>query len=121
MLRITSCSVVLLVFIASVYSTDYFVEKFEDESYKNRWVQSTAKSDLGEFKLSHGKFYGDAKKDLGKTLFLLIFKIRFYVFFFLVMSKSTRPISIKQVLLAIRRITLCSDLIFAVMIKRKFM
>jgi len=165
MLRITSCSVVLLVFIASVYSTDYFVEKFEDESYKNRWVQSTAKSDLGEFKLSHGKFYGDAKKDLGKTLFLLIFKIRFYVFFFfkafkhlrtldsmafqlnsissptkakrssfnlalntnrksiaaVVMSKSTRPISIKQVLLAIRRITLCSDLIFAVMIKRKFM
>jgi len=43
---------------------------FIDESYKNRWVQSTAKSDLGEFKLSHGKFYGDAKKDLGK--FLLI-------------------------------------------------
>ena len=83
MLRITSCSVVLLVFIASVYSTDYFVEKFEDESYKNRWVQSTAKSDLGEFKLSHGKFYGDAKKDLGKTFFLLlIFKIRFYVLFF---------------------------------------
>jgi len=64
MIRLT-CSVVLLVFIASVYSTDYFVEKFEDESYKNRWTQSTAKSDLGEFKLSHGKFYGDAKKDLG--------------------------------------------------------
>ena len=36
-----------------------------DESYNKRWVQSTAKSDLGEFKLSHGKFYGDAKKDLG--------------------------------------------------------
>ncbi|CAF3413211.1 unnamed protein product [Rotaria sp. Silwood1] len=60
-----SYSLLLLVIIATVYSTDYFVEKFEDESYKKRWVQSTAKSDLGEFKLSHGKFYGDAKKDLG--------------------------------------------------------
>jgi calreticulin len=59
------CSLVLVALIATVYSTDYFVEKFEDESYTNRWVQSTAKSDLGEFKLSHGKFYGDAKKDLG--------------------------------------------------------
>jgi calreticulin len=64
MIRLTY-SVVILALIATVYSTDYFVEKFEDESYKNRWVQSTAKSDLGEFKLSHGKFYGDAKKDLG--------------------------------------------------------
>ncbi|CAF4452439.1 unnamed protein product, partial [Rotaria sp. Silwood2] len=61
----SSYSLLLLVLIATVYSTDYFVEKFEDESYKKRWVQSTAKSDFGEFKLSHGKFYGDAKKDLG--------------------------------------------------------
>lgn len=41
---------------------------FIDESYSKRWIQSTAKSDLGEFKLSHGKFYGDAKKDLGKFI-----------------------------------------------------
>jgi calreticulin len=61
----SSSSLLLLVLVATVYSTDYFVEKFEDESYKSRWVQSTAKPDLGEFKLSHGKFYGDAKKDLG--------------------------------------------------------
>jgi calreticulin len=61
----SSCSLLLLALIATVYTTDYFVEKFEDESYTKRWVQSTAKSDLGEFKLSHGKFYGDAKKDLG--------------------------------------------------------
>jgi hypothetical protein len=86
MIRLTY-SVVILALVATVYSTDYFVEKFEgkfyslfcsfvfhflffykDESYKNRWVQSTAKSDLGEFKLSHGKFYGDAKKDLGKYI-----------------------------------------------------
>jgi len=45
-----------------------FFSSSKDESYKNRWVQSTAKSDLGEFKLSHGKFYGDAKKDLGKYI-----------------------------------------------------
>ncbi|CAF1046799.1 unnamed protein product [Adineta steineri] len=59
------CSLLLLASFAFVYSTDHFVEKFEDDSYKKRWVQSTANSDLGEFKLSHGKFYGDAKKDLG--------------------------------------------------------
>jgi len=61
----SSCSLLLLAVIAIVYSKDYFVEQFEDESYLQRWVQSTAKSDLGEFKLSHGKFYGDAKADLG--------------------------------------------------------
>jgi len=55
----------LFALVAAVYSADYFVEKFEDDSYKSRWVQSTAKSDYGDFKLSHGKFYGDAKKDLG--------------------------------------------------------
>ena len=84
----SSCLLLLVALLATVYSKDYFVEKFEgkkktmkfsagflqrnlscyslDESYKSRWVQSTAKPDLGEFKLSHGKFYGDAKKDLGK-------------------------------------------------------
>jgi calreticulin len=61
----SSCSLLLLAFIATAYSKDYFVEQFEDESYSKRWVQSTAKTDLGEFKLSHGKFYGDAQKDLG--------------------------------------------------------
>lgn len=60
-----SYSLVILAIVATVYSADYFVEKFEDESYKSRWVKSAAKSDLGDFKLSHGKFYGDAKKDLG--------------------------------------------------------
>ncbi|CAF1224257.1 unnamed protein product [Rotaria magnacalcarata] len=60
-----SYSLLILAIVATVYSTDYFVEKFEDESYKSRWVKSAAKSDLGDFKLSHGKFYGDAKKDLG--------------------------------------------------------
>jgi hypothetical protein len=59
-------SLLFLALLITVHAKDYFLEKFEDDSYKSRWVQSTAKSDLGEFKLSHGKFYGDAKKDLGK-------------------------------------------------------
>lgn len=47
--------------------TVYFEERFEDgESYKQRWVESTFKgAEQGTFKLSHGKFYGDADKDLG--------------------------------------------------------
>lgn len=45
----------------------YFQERFEDgESYKQRWVESTFKgAEQGPFKLSHGKFYGDAQKDTG--------------------------------------------------------
>lgn len=45
----------------------YFSEKFEDgESYSDRWVESTFKgAEQGQFKLSHGKFYGDAEADMG--------------------------------------------------------
>jgi len=44
--------------------TVYFQERFEDgENYKQRWVESTFKgAEQGAFKLSHGKFYGDAEK-----------------------------------------------------------
>jgi calreticulin len=47
--------------------TVYFSEKFEDgQSYQQRWVESTFKgAEQGPFKLSHGKFFGDAEKDLG--------------------------------------------------------
>lgn len=47
--------------------TVYYEEKFEDgEKYKERWVESTAKgAQQGVFKLSHGKFFGDAEKDVG--------------------------------------------------------
>ena len=65
-------SLLFLALLVTVYAKDYFLDKFEDDTYKSRWVQSTAKSDLGEFKLSHGKFYGDAKKDLGKCCVLLV-------------------------------------------------
>ena len=47
--------------------TVYFSEKFEDgEAYKQRWVESTFKgAEQGQFRLSHGKFYGDAERDIG--------------------------------------------------------
>ena len=48
----------------SVYSEEYFVEKFDDG--KSRWVESKFKgAEQGAFKLSAGKFYGDAQKDIG--------------------------------------------------------
>jgi len=44
----------------------YFKEEFSDgDSWEARWIQSKHKSDLGEFKLNAGKFYGDAEKDKG--------------------------------------------------------
>ncbi len=46
-----------------------------DDSWKDRWVQSKNKDDFGEFKLSHGKFYGDAKKDQGEWWEFLIRKV----------------------------------------------
>jgi len=47
--------------------TVYFSETFEDgESFRDRWVESTFKgAEQGKFELSHGKFYGDAEKDMG--------------------------------------------------------
>lgn len=60
--------IMALAFIGLVASKDvYFEERFEDgEGYKSRWVESTAKGEQqGQFQLSHGKFYGDAKKDVG--------------------------------------------------------
>lgn len=43
----------------------YFKEEFGDDSWKDRWVTSKQRSDYGEWKLSHGKFYGDEKRDQG--------------------------------------------------------
>merc|ERR1712002_922397 len=54
---------VLLGALAIAQSKIYFKETFDDDS---KWVYSTHKgSDAGKFKLSAGKFYGDAKKDQG--------------------------------------------------------
>nr|XP_023699685.1 calreticulin-like [Paramormyrops kingsleyae] len=60
--------VVLVLLIAAIAAnaTVYFKEQFLDEDgWKSRWVESTHKSDYGQWKLSAGKFYGDAEKDKG--------------------------------------------------------
>uniref|UniRef100_A0A915D7W9 Calreticulin n=1 Tax=Ditylenchus dipsaci TaxID=166011 RepID=A0A915D7W9_9BILA len=57
----------LLVFLALagvVLSEVYFKEEFNDD-WTERWVHSKSKDDYGEWKLSHGKFYGDEKRDQG--------------------------------------------------------
>merc|ERR1711963_892950 len=59
----------LLVLIATLVALTnakvFFEEQFKDDSYTDRWVQSTHKDDLGKFELSAGSFYGDAEKDKG--------------------------------------------------------
>lgn len=59
--------VFLMAAMALADKTVYFKDGFEDgESYKQRWVESTFKgAEQGAFKLSHGKFFGDAEKDKG--------------------------------------------------------
>jgi len=43
-----------------------FKESFMDgDKYKDRWVNSKHKDDYGEWKLTAGKFYGDAEKNKG--------------------------------------------------------
>ncbi|KAG2464226.1 CALR protein, partial [Polypterus senegalus] len=59
----------LLVLFAAVVIADptvHFREDFLDgDAWESRWVESTHKSDYGKFKLTAGKFYGDAEKDKG--------------------------------------------------------
>lgn len=38
---------------------------FFPDGWKSRWVESKHKSDYGQWKLSAGKFYGDAEADKG--------------------------------------------------------
>lgn len=45
---------------------EYLKEEFNDESWEDRWVQSENKDkEFGKFKLTAGKFYGDAKINQG--------------------------------------------------------
>ncbi|KAG0730261.1 Calreticulin [Chionoecetes opilio] len=56
----------VLLGVALVEAKVYFQETFSDESYVSRWVQSENKGkEFGKFKLTPGKFYGDAEKDKG--------------------------------------------------------
>eukprot|EP00745_Piridium_sociabile_P024810 TRINITY_DN39295_c0_g2_i3.p1 TRINITY_DN39295_c0_g2~~TRINITY_DN39295_c0_g2_i3.p1 ORF type:complete len:411 (-),score=136.73 TRINITY_DN39295_c0_g2_i3:645-1877(-) len=46
--------------------TVYFKEEFGDDYDESRWIESTHKgSEQGKFKITAGKFYGDAEKDKG--------------------------------------------------------
>jgi calreticulin len=56
---------VLLAVVAVVAAEVYFKEEFGDDSWEKRWVQSKHKDDYGAFKLSAGKYYGDADRDQG--------------------------------------------------------
>ena len=60
-------AIVGLVLLNGVVSEIYFSEKFDDaDAFKQRWVESTFKgAEQGPFRLSHGKFYGDAEADVG--------------------------------------------------------
>ncbi|XP_051765463.1 calreticulin 3a [Ctenopharyngodon idella] len=50
----------------TVHADVYFKEQFLDgDGWKSRWVESKHKSDYGQWKLTSGKFYGDAELDKG--------------------------------------------------------
>jgi len=56
----------LLAVVALTAAEVYFKEEFNDgDAWEKRWIQSKSKDDFGEFKLSHGKFYGDSDADKG--------------------------------------------------------
>lgn len=58
--------VLSLVALAVAEPKIHLDERFADgEEWKDRWVQSEHKSDLGKFQLTSGKFYGDEELDKG--------------------------------------------------------
>ncbi|KAJ8278610.1 hypothetical protein COCON_G00056760 [Conger conger] len=60
---------VLFVVLFAGFSADaaiYFKEQFLDgDAWSSRWLESKHKSDYGKWKLTSGKFFGDAEKDKG--------------------------------------------------------
>merc|ERR1712168_1603777 len=70
-LRCTDGAMKLLVFVALlgaslVESKIFFQEQFDAADWDKNWVQSEHKGkEFGAFKLTPGKFYGDAEKDKG--------------------------------------------------------
>ncbi|KAI7791103.1 calreticulin 3a [Triplophysa rosa] len=62
-------AVAVCVVFAAAFSVDaavYFKEQFLDgDGWKSRWAESKHKSDYGQWKLTSGKFYGDAELDKG--------------------------------------------------------
>merc|ERR1712121_125998 len=57
-------AILCLVAVAVAEPSVHFEERF-DSGDLSKWVNSKHKDDLGEFKLSAGKFYGDAEKEVG--------------------------------------------------------
>ncbi|XP_051495936.1 calreticulin-3 [Apus apus] len=52
--------------LGSAWAAVYFQEQFLDgANWQKRWVNSEYKADLGKFKLTTGKFYGDPVRDKG--------------------------------------------------------
>jgi len=52
--------------LAIAFSEVFVQEEFNDgDAWTKRWIQSKHKTDYGDFKLTHGKFYGDAEADKG--------------------------------------------------------
>lgn len=52
----------------SIKTVDMFLEAFlsaDGDKWTDRWAVSKHKSDFGEWKLTAGKFYGDAEKNKG--------------------------------------------------------
>ncbi|XP_005989967.1 calreticulin [Latimeria chalumnae] len=60
---------VVLFFLSAVQllrAAVVFQDRLEDGAgWEKRWIESKHKSDYGKFKLTAGKFYGDAEKDKG--------------------------------------------------------
>jgi len=57
--------VICAIFVSQSFAEVYFREEFNDDSWKERWVQSKHKSDYGKFELSAGKYFGDKQRDQG--------------------------------------------------------
>merc|ERR1712047_188827 len=50
----------------SAFAEIYFEDRFDNDDWESRWVQSTHKgAEAGKFAWTAGKFYGDAEKDKG--------------------------------------------------------
>lgn len=57
----------LLVTIQGIHSKVYFQENFQDADWESRWINSKHPGkELGAWKWTAGKFYGDAEEDKGE-------------------------------------------------------
>merc|ERR1711937_963228 len=59
------CIAILAIAAFALASAEVYFEEDFSGDWESRWVQSKAKSDLGAFKVSAGKFYNDAEAGKG--------------------------------------------------------